>query len=132
MLRMNKYQDALNELSAVEVRSLVNGQELERNLYGENSLKLGKTYKIIGTLHIITENPEEAKEYLSKAYKIFESKGMDKLMNEVAGKLKLTNSPKNPALYANEETEDNKSKGTPSPIKVTKAKKKGKKKIIKH
>jgi hypothetical protein len=57
---------------------------------------------------------------------------MDKLMNEVAGKLKLANSPKNPALYTNEETEDNKSKGSPSPIKPTKGKKKGKKRIIKH
>jgi len=105
---------------------------LERNLYGEDSVKLAKTYKIIGTLHIITENPEEAKEYLTRAYKIFEAKGMDKLMNEVAGKLKLANSPKNLGLHANEEAEDNKSKESPSPIKPTKAKKKGKKKIIKH
>lgn len=134
MLKANKYQDALSELGAVEV-FIILFQELEKNLYGEDSVKLGKTYKIIGTLHIITESPEEAKEYLTLAYKIFEAKGMDKLMKEVGGKLKMVNSPKNPKLYTNEEDPeggDSKGKPSPSPVKLTKGKKKGKKKITKY
>ena len=91
-------------------------------MYGEDSVKLGKTYKIIGTLHIITENPEEAKQYLLQAYKIFEAKGMEKLMKEVSSKLKLVNSPKKADIKIREEEkaligEEGKSKnsGTPSP-----------------
>ncbi len=97
-------------------------------------MKLGKTYKIIGTLYIITESPEEARQYLMQAYKIFESKGQDKLMKEVAGKLKLVSAGKK----VREEGKDllgseKKSKLTasPSPPKETKSirsKGKGKKK----
>lgn len=90
-------------------------------MYGEESVKLGKTYKIIGTLHIITENPEEAKGYLIQAYKIFEAKGMDKLVREIANKLKLVNVAKKGA---------DEGKGSLSPEKrATSTKgKKGKKK----
>ena len=63
-------------------------------MYGENSIKIAKTYKIIGTLYIITEKIEEAKEYLIRAYKIFEAKGMDKFLKEIEGKLNLLNSTK--------------------------------------
>lgn len=91
MLKANRYHEALEELTAVEVLSILTNQELEKNLYGEDSVKLAKTYKIIGTLHIITENLEEAKTYLIQAYKIFEAKGMDKLVKEILNKLKLVN-----------------------------------------
>jgi hypothetical protein len=53
---------------------------------------LGKTYKVIGTLYIINNNPVEAREYLSKAYTIFEGKGMVKLLKEVKNKMKMLNS----------------------------------------
>ena len=41
-LRGNQFQEALRELSEVEY--------LERVVYGEKSVSLGKTLKIIGTL----------------------------------------------------------------------------------
>lgn len=115
---------------------------MEKCLYGEDSVKLGKTYKIIGTLHIITENQEEAKQYLMQAYKIFEGKGMEKLMKEVASKLKLVSSSKRADIRVKEEekvlmSEEKKSKSSssPSPAKESrpvraKGKKKGKKKAV--
>ncbi len=125
MLKANMYQDALTELTAVE--------ELEKCLYGEDSVKLGKTYKIIGTLYIITESPEEARQYLMQAYKIFESKGQEKLMKEVAGKLKLVNSSKKVKDdHKGLLDEERKSSASPSPAKESLVKstkgKKGKKK----
>lgn len=96
MLKANQYEEALNELLEVEVCKyfLILLKELEKNLYGEDSVQLGKTYKIIGTLNIITEKAEEAKQYLQMAYKIFENKGQDKLMKEVSSKIKLLNASK--------------------------------------
>ena len=109
-------------------------------MYGEDSVKLGKTHKIIGTLYIITEKAEEARQYLMQAYRIFESKGQDKLMKEVSSKLKLINAGKKPEEKIGEEEKglisEEKSKSSPSgsppkdaaPVAKTKGKKKGKKK----
>lgn len=83
-LKSNRYEEALDELKEVE--------ELERTLYGEASVQLGKTYKVIGTLFIINSNPQEAREYLMRAHGIFESKGLLKLLKEVKSKLKMLNS----------------------------------------
>lgn len=58
-------------------------------LYGERSLNLGKTYKVIGTLYIIQNQPAEAKEYLQRSLAIFELKGNLKMQKEVKSKLKL-------------------------------------------
>ena len=66
-LKSNKYDEALDQLKEVE--------ELEKTLYGEGSINLGKTYKVIGTLYIINNNPAEARDYLMRAHAIFESKG---------------------------------------------------------
>jgi len=41
-LKSNRYDDALNELREVE--------DLEIRLYGDRSLNLARTYKVIGTL----------------------------------------------------------------------------------
>ena len=65
---------------------------MEKILYGDDSLKLGKTYKMIGALYTILENSAKAKEYLKMAYKIFYDKGMEKLMDEVNEKIKALNS----------------------------------------
>lgn len=83
-LKSNNYNEALEELREVE--------ELEKTLYGDNSIQLGKTYKVIGTLYIINNNPAEAREYLMRAHAIFESKGLIKLLKEVKNKLKMLNS----------------------------------------
>lgn len=45
LLKANKYDEALEEVMEVE--------EQERTLYGETSLNLGRTYKLIGTLYIL-------------------------------------------------------------------------------
>ena len=55
-LKSDKNEDALLELRQVE--------ELERTLYGETSTQLGKTYKVIGTIHLLNKNHLDAKEYL--------------------------------------------------------------------
>ncbi len=55
-------------------------------------MQLGKTYKVIGTLYIITNNPGEARDYLMRAHAIFEAKGQVKLLKEVKNKLKMLNS----------------------------------------
>jgi len=59
------------------------------NLYGDMSLNLGKTYKVIGTLYIIQNSPVEARDYLQRALAIFELKGNLKVQKEVKAKLKL-------------------------------------------
>lgn len=70
-------------------------------LYGDRSLNLAKTYKVIGTLYIIQNQPNEAKEYLQRALAIFELKGNLKLQKEVKSKLKLlSQSSKNAAVLA--------------------------------
>eukprot|EP00831_Metopus_contortus_P043946 TRINITY_DN3525_c0_g1_i1.p1 TRINITY_DN3525_c0_g1~~TRINITY_DN3525_c0_g1_i1.p1 ORF type:complete len:126 (-),score=22.61 TRINITY_DN3525_c0_g1_i1:140-517(-) len=86
LLKNNEYEEALNILQEVE--------ELEKELYGEDSLQIGKTCKLIGTLYIISEAFDEAQEYLLAAYRIFESKGQEQLMKEVASKLKIIGTQK--------------------------------------
>ena len=63
--------------------------DLERTLYGESSTQLGKTYKVIGTIHLLNKHYQEARDYLLKAQAIFEQKGQLKLFKEVKQKLKL-------------------------------------------
>ena len=70
---------------------------MEIKLYGEDSTKLAKTYKIIGTLHIILENKTKAREYVNRAYKIFEAKGNGKMSIEISEKLKIPNPDMNAA-----------------------------------
>eukprot|EP00831_Metopus_contortus_P006822 TRINITY_DN12611_c0_g1_i2.p2 TRINITY_DN12611_c0_g1~~TRINITY_DN12611_c0_g1_i2.p2 ORF type:complete len:180 (-),score=54.41 TRINITY_DN12611_c0_g1_i2:202-741(-) len=129
MLKDNQYQEALDELLEVE--------ELEKHLYGEDNIQLGKTYKIIGTLYIITKSGEQAAQYLSQAYSIFENAGNSKLMKEVAAKMKLLRSAKMKELnigeeekdqYSGEKGSEDKSNPSASPVKPRSAAKKGKKK----
>ena len=84
LLKANRYEEALDELTEVE--------ELEKTLYGETSVQIGKTYKVIGTLYIISNKPVEAREYLLQASKIFESRGQLKLKSEVRSKLQMLSS----------------------------------------
>jgi len=82
-LKSDQNEAALDELRQVE--------DLERTLYGETSTQLGKTYKVIGTIHLLNKNYQEARDYLIKAQHIFEQKGLLKLLKEVKQKLKLLN-----------------------------------------
>ena len=85
-LKTDQNDEALAELRQVE--------DLERTLYGESSTQLGKTYKVIGTIHLLNKNHNEARDYLLKAQSIFEQKGLLKLLKEVKQKLKLLNPTK--------------------------------------
>ena len=58
------------------MKELSEVQDLERFLYGEYSSQLAKTLKIIGSLMIIMNNIEDAKEYFMQAHAIFEQRGM--------------------------------------------------------
>ena len=81
LLKANQYDEALKEVIQVE--------DQERSLYGETSLQLGRTYKLIGTLYILRRKQSEAKVYLQKAQTIFELKGATKLLKEVKTKLNM-------------------------------------------
>jgi hypothetical protein len=50
-LKADNNSEALNELT----------------LFGENSTQLGKTYKVIGTIHLLNQNMIDAKDYLINA-----------------------------------------------------------------
>ena len=90
-------------------------------------MKIGKTYKIIGTLYIITQNNDKAREYFTLAYRIFEGKGMTKMMGEIEQKLKMIGGHK----PINEPDEDAHVERPAMTIKSMKGKKKIKKKVIK-
>ena len=134
-LKNNQYAEALDELREVE--------ELEKTLYGENSMQLGKTYKVIGTLYIINNNPDGARQYLMAAHQIFESKGFVKLLKEVKNKLKMLNSSLKMAQEAAEKegivesggedsgVEGSPARGTSAGKKLGMKKKKGVKKLVK-
>ena len=51
---------------------------MEYVIYGDSSVNLAKTMRVIGTLLIISGNRLKAKEYLVQAHQIFESRGMIK------------------------------------------------------
>lgn len=65
------FEKALQELREVE--------ELEVKLYGERSMNLARTYKVIGTLYVAMNSTEEARDFLMRALSIFEQKGALKM-----------------------------------------------------
>ena len=62
---------------------------MEMKYYGENSVHVAKTQKIIGTIFILMQKHAEAQKYLMKALKIFEENGIKKAVTEIKAKLKL-------------------------------------------
>jgi len=62
-------------------------QEIEGEVYGENSLEVAKTAKIVGTIHILSQNFDRASRYLAQSFKIFSQNGAKKQMQEVSEKL---------------------------------------------
>lgn len=45
-------------------------QEIEEKVFGENSVQVGKTMKILGTVHLKNNNTNDSEHYLKKAQKI--------------------------------------------------------------
>ena len=62
---------------------------MEMKYYGESSVHVAKTQKIIGTIYILMQKHAEAHKYLMKALKIFEENGIKKAVGEIKSKLKL-------------------------------------------
>ncbi len=62
---------------------------MEIKFYGENSVHVAKTQKIIGTIYILMQNYNESIKYLTKAMKTFEENGMKKPVTEIRSKLKI-------------------------------------------
>lgn len=52
LLKREKFVEAIEELEEV--------QEIEEKVYGENSTQVGKTLKILGTVHMRNKNIIEA------------------------------------------------------------------------
>lgn len=63
---------------------------MEVKVYGEGSVHVAKTQKIIGTIYILMQKHSEAQKYLMKALKIFEENGIKKAVTEIKSKLKLS------------------------------------------
>jgi hypothetical protein len=73
-------------------------KSLEKALYGEYSIHVGKTYKLIGTLFILMKNMNDAREFLLKAHKIFQIKHHPKYLKEVMLTMKKLQTTKDPVL----------------------------------
>lgn len=55
---------------------------IERTVFGDNSVSLAKTLKVIGTLLIVSGSKEEARQFLFEALLVFELRGQSKLVKE--------------------------------------------------
>jgi hypothetical protein len=55
---------------------------IERTVFGDNSVSLAKTLKVIGTLLIVSGSKEEARKFLFEALLVFELRGQSKLVKE--------------------------------------------------
>ena len=80
------------------------------------SVQVGKTYKIIGTLYIILNRSEEAREYLLRCLRIFEARGLMRLMKEALNKLKMLS---NTSIHGPEATETTPPKDSPEAQLIT-------------
>ena len=70
LLKNEEHQKAITELKETE--------EMEIGVYGEYSVQVAKTHKIIGTIMILTQQYQNAQKYLNRALKVFEENGMKK------------------------------------------------------
>ena len=81
LLKNEHHQEALNEMLQTE--------EMETRLYGEYSVQVAKTHKIIGTILILTQQYALATKYFTRAKKIFEDGNFKKQVAEVEDKIVL-------------------------------------------
>jgi hypothetical protein len=63
---------------------------------------LAGTFKVLGTLYIAMNSPDEARDFLMRALSIFEQKGAQKMQKEIKLRLKqLEQSQKQAVALAN-------------------------------
>ena len=60
---------------------------MEQKLFGNSSMQLGRTLKMIGCIYIMKKEDSRAKDYLLRANSIFYKKKMPRLMRDVQNKL---------------------------------------------
>lgn len=71
---------------------------MQANFYGEDSLQLAKTLKIIGALQLFQNNFVDAQRYYSKALKIFEEHGVKAAVVDLKKKIKTARDMRDKAL----------------------------------
>ena len=103
MLKENRNTEALQELLETEVNTyLIKVNSLkkdEKKIYGDDSLQVAKTQKIIGTLYLVKNQFYESKSYLNKAKKIFEANKMKRTVSEINKKLRILKDMKEREAY---------------------------------
>mmetsp|Transcript_3191 Transcript_3191/g.3442 ORF Transcript_3191/g.3442 Transcript_3191/m.3442 type:complete len:423 (-) Transcript_3191:151-1419(-) len=80
LLKSNQYDEALQELREVE--------ELEKTLFGDGSLMVAKTYKIIASIFMLQKDFKNSHDYFIKSLRIFDSNDSTKNVKEVKAKLR--------------------------------------------
>ncbi len=112
LLRNNKNEEALSELLETEVNTspililAYSIKELEKKFYGDDSVQVAKTQKIIGTLYLVRNQFFDSKRYLQKAKKIFEANKFKKTVSEINKKLRILKNMKEREIYDEEDGED--------------------------
>jgi len=80
LLKSNQNEEALREFLETE--------RLQTNFYGEDSLQLAKTLKIIGALQLFQNRYIEAQHFFTRALKIFEDHGIKAAVSDLKSKIK--------------------------------------------
>ena len=80
LLKSQEMKEALKECLELE--------ELDRELFGEHSLQYAKNLKVIGTIFMILNRYEDAKQYYTQALKTLKLLGYQKLAKDIKEKLK--------------------------------------------
>lgn len=75
LLKFEDHSSAIKELFEIE--------EMENMYFGEGSVDVAKTQKVIGSTLILTQRFQEAVKYLQKALRTFEDNGMKKAVVSV-------------------------------------------------
>ena len=62
---------------------------MQIKFYGENSIQLAKTLKIIGALHLVQGSFIDAQRYYNRAIRIFEDNGAKQAVQDLKKKIKV-------------------------------------------
>jgi len=81
LLKNNRNEEALRELLETE--------QLQIRFYGDESVQLAKTLKIIGALHLVQSSFIDAQRYYNRALKIFEDNGVKQAVQDLKKKIKV-------------------------------------------
>lgn len=79
LLKGGNHQEALAELQVT--------LDMELNYYGDGTIQVGKTIKIIGTLLLLMNELGDAMKFLTRAMKIFNDNGAKNVVAEIKKKL---------------------------------------------